>query len=260
MHIVNSFECGKRVNGTFQIYVKVVVLHNGQYHVGKWNDRKQLPHDFSQLEDVQTIRTENRSPKLRPHWTTATPVDDIWLKTPSIDEWLDNDHETRMAHEIEMCELIRQNQHPNLAVYCGCSESNGLATGLLFKKYKTTLLEQVNPQRLSKKDFIARGRPLVRQDMKAWFPMLRAAVQHLHSLGLVHNDITPANIMLDENDIPIIIDFGGLCRLGDSLRNTKRTMGWHDEAVTHATASSDTFALTEIEAWLFGSLQDLKFI
>ncbi|KAG6245556.1 hypothetical protein E4U23_005282 [Claviceps purpurea] len=32
-------------------------------------------------------------------------------------------------------------------------------------------------------------------------------VRHLHSLGIVHNDISPANIMFDELDRPVIIDF-----------------------------------------------------
>jgi serine/threonine protein kinase len=30
-------------------------------------------------------------------------------------------------------------------------------------------------------------------------------IKHLHSLGLVHNDINPSNIMLDEHGIPVII-------------------------------------------------------
>lgn len=258
MEIINSYECKKRINGIFQIYVKVIVLYNDQYYIGSWKDRKQLPDQFCQLENVRIIHTERRGPELRPHWTRATPGNGRWLKKPEIEDCLDNDLEVRMAHEIEMCELVRRHHHPNLAVYYGCSEADGRATGLLFKQYKPTLLERVNPQRLSKRDFIASGRPLVMDCMRDWVKSVRTALNHLHSYGFVHNDITPANIMLDESDVPVIIDFGGLCRVGDSLQHTKRTMGWHDETVSHAMLSNDTDAVAELEIWLFGSAEDLK--
>ncbi|KAI2617958.1 hypothetical protein GGS26DRAFT_596152 [Hypomontagnella submonticulosa] len=35
-----------------------------------------------------------------------------------------------------------------------------------------------------------------------------AGVKHLHSLELAHNDIKPANIMIDHDDHPVIIDLG----------------------------------------------------
>lgn len=77
---------------------------------------------------------------------------------------------------------------------------------------------------------MASGRPLVIGYMRDKVKSLRAALDHLHILCLVHNDITPANFMPNESNVPVIIDFGGLCRLGESLQNTKRTMGWHDAA------------------------------
>ena len=40
-------------------------------------------------------------------------------------------------------------------------------------------------------------------------------LDHLHNLGLNHNDINPANIMLDKEDVPIIIDFNSCQREGD---------------------------------------------
>ncbi|KAJ2975580.1 hypothetical protein NQ176_g5446 [Zarea fungicola] len=259
MEILESYECGKRIDGVFQAYVKVIVLHDGAYYIGKWKDRRQLPREFSQLEDAKIIHTENRGPELRAHWLQASPDSGRWLKTPAMEDYLDSDLEARMAHEIEMCEFIRQHHHRNLAEYLGCCASQGRATGLLFKRYKATLLERVNPQRLSKEAFIASGRPLVTEYMKDWVSSLRAALHHLHHLGLVHNDITPANIMLDESDVPIIIDFDGLCRTGESLQHTKRTMGWHDETVVHAAQLNDTDAIAELETWLFGRVENLKF-
>ena len=44
---------------------------------------------------------------------------------------------------------------------------------------------------------------------------VESGIRHLHSLGLIHNDINPSNIMLD-GEIPII-DFGSCQREGESL-------------------------------------------
>jgi len=147
----------------------------------------------------------------------------------------------------------------NLATYRGCLDSHGRALGLAFEQYETTLLAKVNPQRLSKRLFVESGRPLVQDYMKHWLKDLRGALEHLHRLGFVHNDITPANVMLDQSESPVIIDFGGMCGVGDSLEHAKRTYGWHDESVTYAIEDNDLHALAELEVWLFGSASDFRF-
>ncbi|PNY29091.1 Uncharacterized protein TCAP_00994 [Tolypocladium capitatum] len=130
----------------------------------------------------------------------------------------------------------------------------GRASGLVFKKYEECFL-RVDPKR----HLIVSGRPLVQNYMQHWLESLRTALGHLHSLGFVHNDSTPANIMLDQNDSPVI-DFRGLCRVGESLKYTTRTSGWHDEAVAHAVKENDLHALAELKTWLFGSVGNLRFI
>lgn len=46
--------------------------------------------------------------------------------------------------------------------------------------------------------------------MKSGLEGILAAIKHLHSLGTVHNDINPANIMLDEDDTLNLIDFDSI--------------------------------------------------
>ena len=77
---------------------------------------------------------------------------------------------------------------------------------------------------------------------------LRSGVQHLHSLGLAHNDLNPSNIALDDNDRPIIIDFGSCNTFGDTLWSAG-TQGWADDFVTSA-QQHDERALAKIEEWL----------
>ncbi|KAH9057506.1 kinase-like protein [Lactarius vividus] len=43
---------------------------------------------------------------------------------------------------------------------------------------------------------------------KEWFRSLLSGVQFLHSRGVVHNDIKPANILLSERQVPVLVDFG----------------------------------------------------
>ncbi|KAF8627400.1 hypothetical protein AX17_006215 [Amanita inopinata Kibby_2008] len=41
-----------------------------------------------------------------------------------------------------------------------------------------------------------------------WFRFLLSGVEFLHKHGVVHNDIKPANILLSEKNIPVLVDFG----------------------------------------------------
>ncbi|KAF8443125.1 hypothetical protein L210DRAFT_3159615 [Boletus edulis BED1] len=43
---------------------------------------------------------------------------------------------------------------------------------------------------------------------KEWFKSLLSGVHFLHSRGVVHNDIKPANILLSRANIPVLVDFG----------------------------------------------------
>lgn len=172
---------------------------------------------------------------------------------------MDRNLEAKMAHEIEMCEVIRQHPHPNLAVFHGCVIKEKRVSGLVFEKYPLSLLEIVNPGGISKNNIIVSPRIHVSAHMRDWLKCLHGAVEHLHSLGYIHNDLTPANIMIADSENPVIIDFGSLCRVGESLAIVKRTPDWHDQSVMQAAADNDLGAVEEIENWLFGSASDVEF-
>ncbi|GBE83047.1 predicted protein [Sparassis crispa] len=43
---------------------------------------------------------------------------------------------------------------------------------------------------------------------KDWFHSLLSGIQFIHKRGVVHNDIKPANILLSQDNVPVLIDFG----------------------------------------------------
>lgn len=258
MQILQRHETFKRIDNRNQFHrVKFTIEQDGNYYIGYLKARQENPSDLSQLQDVQQVQTTGRGPKLQPHWTITLPTNESHVKKPAIDDLVNPKLESQMEHEIQVWEIIKQHPHPALAVYHGCVESEGRASGLVFTQYEETLSQRVNPGRLCKRDFIASGRPLVQPWMRRWLESIESGLGHLHSLGLVHNDITPANIMLGDKNEAVIIDCDSTCRIGESLVDKKRTYGWADRNVTHAAPSNDLKSLGELETWLFGSANEL---
>lgn len=78
------------------------------------------------------------------------------------------------------------------------------------------------------------------------------AIEHVHAQGILHRDISPDNILLDQNNEPILIDFGAA---RDTARNASRVLsaisvvkdGYSPQefylAGTEQTPASDLYAL-----------------
>ncbi|KAK4237875.1 hypothetical protein C8A03DRAFT_44289 [Achaetomium macrosporum] len=162
MDIIQSSEAFRIVGGKLEFNcVKGIVRYNGVLFFVKWRDRQQPPPDLSQLYDVKRLETDGRGPEVKPSWTVAS------------------------GQTCYTCEILKKHPHPNVASYYGTQETRGRVSGLS----------------LNKSAFLLGGRPLVKNGMEAQLDGILGGIRHLHSLGLVHNDITPANIMLEEDGI-----------------------------------------------------------
>ncbi|KAK3349520.1 hypothetical protein B0T25DRAFT_610305 [Lasiosphaeria hispida] len=129
--------------------------------------------------------------------------------------------------EAKVCEQLMRHPHPNFATYLGFQVSDGRITGRCFARYQRTLMQEVNPRNFSKRKSRSARRATGRYD---YVPAgMESGIKHIHSLGLVHNDINPKNVMLDGNRV-VLIDFDS-CRPLSAPKN-------------------DLDALVEIRAWL----------
>lgn len=261
MEIVQSNEAFETINGKFQFaYVGYFVRQNGILYYGKWKHRFSTPSTLEDLESVEQVQTEDRGPEMRPEWSvySGSPAE-VHVKTPSLFAYLKGvDLEGKIRREVEGCEILKKNPHSNVAVYYGCQVTRGRVSGLVFKKYTSTLGEKVNPGHLNKRMFRSSARELVEDSTRATLDGILEGIRHLHSLGLVHNDINPANIMFDGDGTLVLNDFDSCRRIGESLLGTGagRTHEWHDEDVEVALVKNDLDAFQELKTWLVGSLDD----
>ncbi|KAF2659039.1 kinase-like protein [Lophiostoma macrostomum CBS 122681] len=113
--------------------------------------------------------------------------------------------------EIRVCELLKDNPHPNVAVYYGVCTDTARVVGLCFKKYDGTL-----------QDVVDRDQTF---DAEKAMADIEIGVAHLHKLGLVHCDLKPANIF-HENGSFVIGDFDSCHKIGDPYRLKAGSRGW----------------------------------
>lgn len=141
-----------------------------------------------------------------------------------------------LIEEAMLLEHLQNHPHPNIVRYHGCTLKDGRITGIALEKHDVLLLYRYE------------DRPLP-FDVEACMDGIRAGVRHLHSLGFAHNDLNPMNILLNNEDHPIIIDFGSCKSFGEQLVSAG-TPGWIDQEYLVSAQENDESALRKIHSWL----------
>lgn len=263
MEIIQASECFKPVDGGFEfIYTAVLFKHDDYIHRGccpyRTKDTPFREREFS-LYDIVTIPKDAYCPLAPPHCTIVrTEMPNCYIKRPNLMAYSDgtNLHEY-VLKDIEACEILRQHPHPNIARYHGCQvDKDQRVIGLLFEKYQETLMERLNPGYLNKLDFLSARPSLPKEITDGYLRDIKSGIRHLHSLGLVHNDINPNNIMFQGSNVPVIIDFDSCRQPGSLLDSVERTHEWHNNAVRFSTPKNDFDSLHEIQIWMTGTSKD----
>ncbi|KAH8164427.1 hypothetical protein CIB48_g3816 [Xylaria polymorpha] len=219
----------------------VLVGPGDEYYYAKYSEQlnpKEI--DIKKLNIIR-IPPEHIWPLADPKFTQAPePLPaTCYYKRPNLLGYkgTDNDHHyfLKILNEAEVCEILRNHPHPNIARYIGCIIKDGRIKGLAFDKYPVTLYDMLENMTPFDKDRCMSG--------------IEAGVRHLHDLGLVHNDLNPANIMMD-GDNPIIIDFDSCKPEGEKLLKGG-TPEWSTEE-SYSKRSNDHYSLSKIREALFG--------
>ena len=166
---------------------------------------------------------------------------DCFVKRPSLLYYGENEASngyvsSLLLNEAEVCEILRASPHPNIAQYLGCLVENDRIMGLCFVKYGMNLKERVTED----------SRPF---DTDLFLRGIQEGIRHLHSLGLIHCDINPANIVMD-GDIPVIVDFDSCRRNGEKLGIKVGTPDWTREDFEFARPENDEYGLAKIRDFL----------
>ncbi|RKU46273.1 hypothetical protein DL546_006921 [Coniochaeta pulveracea] len=264
MEILKAQQCFERIDGggIRFIYTQVLFRRDGLIFCAKHPQRRIGPGGLAaeEFKDITAIHPEAYRPILPSGCTVAPPesISGCYVKQPNLIAYgVSGDLASYVLQELATCEIIRKNPHPNLAFYYGCvvSDDGGRVAGLCFKRYSVDLMQKLNPGHLNKSAFVTSDdRAAARKTASTrYLPGIEAGIRELHALGIVHNDLNPANVMITEDDTPVIIDFDSSTPPGVALDKTRRTHGWFDPDVHVSRENNDLDALAELRVWLTGS-------
>jgi serine/threonine protein kinase len=240
MEVIEQGEQLEFVDGKFVfLYTLVILRKEGDYFHARYDSRMLPPAQINpNLLEIHPIPAAHLWPLYSNDITLApNPLPpDTYIKRPRMIQYTE-DCTSRIPDlflaEARTCETLRKAPHPNIARYLGCLVKDNRITGLCFENYDMTLEDRLKDH----------SRPLPHDILKG----VKSGIQHLHNLGLAHNDINPRNIMFKAgDDTPVIIDFDSCGKEGDKLLKGG-TMSWTDGSIDIATAQNDYYGLKKIE-------------
>ncbi|HMN95003.1 MAG TPA: serine/threonine-protein kinase [Phycisphaerales bacterium] len=108
------------------------------------------------------------------------------------------------ARFVQEAELLGRLQHPGIATIHAAGtfrlDASDPSTQRAF-----CAMELVRGSRIT--DHVARCRPS-RSDLLLLLALVADAVEHAHRRGIVHRDLKPGNILVDDEGLPKVVDFG----------------------------------------------------
>lgn len=196
---------------------------------------------------------------------TRDPLDIACSSSRGLEKITEDDiHKRITEREIIACEYIRRfATHPNIAEYRGvvcksgltCRSSSGelradfdteRVTNIVFKRYSSSLL-----------DWVLSGKPV---DIKYCLSSIADGIKHLHSIGLVHCDIKPDNIFVDDTGRHceyVVGDFDSAAQTGTVFELKGGDLTWAKPKrlrINRVKEDDDWYAFDSTKLWLVKQL------
>lgn len=172
----------------------------------------------------------------------STHLENYYIKRPQIHHLL-NEAQAELVpkmflDEVYTHEFFKRHPQKHIVAYHGCVTRRGRITGIALARLPK-ILEHRFFDDASKFDVL-----LFEND-------LRDAAQHIHKLGLAHNDLNPSNIGLDDDDRPVVLDWGSCKRIGEDLdlAGTPPWVDMEDDCIV-SKREHDTVAIDRIVRWV----------
>jgi serine/threonine protein kinase len=114
-----------------------------------------------------------------------------------------------LAEEALVLEYLKPHPHRNLVRFHGYISARGRIVDRALEKYNIILQYRFEDDRRA-------------LDAEAGMLELRAHVYHLYPSSYAHNALNPMNVAINQDDQPVILDFGSCRKFGKTLLS-----GWN---------------------------------
>jgi len=139
--------------------------------------------------------------------------------------------------EAEMFKaLIRKPHYRNIIRYYSCIVYRRCITGIVLNWCLKTLEDRLREGAYS-------------FNKRLYIDSIKLGVKHLYSLGYAYNDLNPSNIMVGEDDTPIIINLGS-CKHFSKALISRGICGWIDKDFITSKRRYNEAALIKLWEWL----------
>lgn len=132
---------------------------------------------------------------------------EVAIKLLSAGQWASQEFVEGFRREAQNAALL---QHPNIVVVHEMGEHAGLIYYAMQLVRGRSLSQQIDHDGI-----------MPSREAAALLRTVAEAVDYAHRLGVLHLDLKPGNILLDENGTPLVADFGLARRLEQALDNER---------------------------------------
>lgn len=218
----------------------------GNFPDGVFPDEDEPDFDFESLNG-ENIPLNNIYPIFDPNMFTKAPdplpprsfIKSAKTISYALDGKRDEKISNLILYEGNACEQVKSHPHPNIAKYLGCRVINDRIIATCFVEYKWRLHERVQSDDSSKS-----------LSVNKCLDDIRMGMEHLHRIGYAHNDINPRNIMFDDDDRAILIDFDSCRPFGTKLSVKAKTGDFNDKQATTSKKENDFYSLKMVGSFL----------